>query len=210
MVLNPKLKGFTNYYRFVVSKGINHRISEEIWQKVYSWLRKQHSEKSANWVMKRYLTEYSPIKRTKTFGMNGLKLYLSQFMPIVRFRKVKSGIRVYDGDNEARVYWDKRSYTNGLNSIYSIQVERLFISQKGICPLCRRAITMDQIRDGEIHTHHLNPRPTSDDHKLTNLRLLHNDCHGQLHKVLSLDRMSELAEEHADYCNKDYLYHKVV
>ena len=32
MALNPKLKGFANYYRFVVSKHTYHRITGEIWQ----------------------------------------------------------------------------------------------------------------------------------------------------------------------------------
>ena len=210
LVLNPKLNGFTNYYRFVVSKRTNERISDEVWQRVYMWLRKQHRGKSAGWVMRRYLTKYSAMKRAKTFGMNGLRLYLPQFMPIVRFRKVKSGIRVYDGNNEARAYWEKRSYTNGLKSIYSIRVEKLFHRQKGICPICKRAITLEQIRGRKAHTHHLNPRSASDDHGLTNLRLLHNDCHVQLHRFLSMDRMSKLAGEHADYCNKDYLYQMVV
>jgi RNA-directed DNA polymerase len=208
LTLNPKLRGFTNYYRFVVSKRINQRISDEMWQRIYRWLRKQHTGKSAGWVMKRYLVQYKPSKMAKTFMMNGLRLYLPQFLPIVRYKKVKSEIRVYD--NEAKVYWEKRAYTNALNSIYSIQVERLFLRQKGICPLCKRTVTQEQIRDGEIHTHHSNPRSKSDDHRLTNLRLLHNDCHGQLHKVLSLDMMTKLAGEYVDYCNKDYLYQMVV
>jgi 5-methylcytosine-specific restriction endonuclease McrA len=76
--------------------------------------------------------------------------------------------------------------------------------------ICKRAIIQEQIHDGEIHTHHLNPRSRSDDHRLTNLRLLHDDCHGQLHKALSLDMMTKLAGEYVDYCNKDYLYQMVV
>jgi len=208
LTLNPKLRGFTNYYRFVVSKRINQRISDEMWQRIYRWLRKQHTGKSAGWVMKRYLVQYKPSKMAKTFMMNGLRLYLPQFLPIARYKKVKSEIRVYD--NEAKVYWEKRAYTNALNSIYSIQVEKLFLRQKGICPICKRAVTQEQIRDGEIHTHHLNPRSKSDDHRLTNLRLLHDDCHVRLHKVLSLDKMTKLAKEYIDYCNKDYIYQMVV
>ncbi|MBC8230163.1 hypothetical protein H8E77_11500 [bacterium] len=58
----------------------------------------------------------------KTFEMNRVKLYLPKFMPIVRFKKVKSGIRVYDNSEKARAYWEKRAYTNSLSSIYSIQI----------------------------------------------------------------------------------------
>lgn len=210
MVLNPKLRGFANYYRFVVSKRTYCKITGEIWQKIYRWICKSHPKKPVKWLMRRYLTEYHPLKMTKTFQMNGMKLYLPMFMPIVRFKKVRSGIRVYDGDKETRAYWEKRAYINALNSIYSIQVEKLFLQQKGICPIFRRAITLEELHDGEIHTHHLNPRSMSDDHRLTNLRLLHDDCHNQLHKFLSLDRMTKLAGDYVDYCNKDYLYQMVV
>jgi RNA-directed DNA polymerase len=210
IALNPKLKGFVNYYRFVVSKHTYHRMTGEIWQKTYRWICKSHPKKSVKWLMRRYLKEYHPLKPTKTFQMNGMKLYLPMFMPIVRFRKVRSGVGVYDVSEEARTYWEKRAYANALNSIYSIQIEKLFLRQKGICPICKRAIIQEQIHDGEIHTHHLNPHSRSDNHRLTNLRLLHDDCHGQLHKVLSLDKMTKLAGDYVDYCNKDYLYQMVV
>jgi RNA-directed DNA polymerase len=148
MALNPKLKGFVNYYRFVVSKHTYHRITGEIWQKIYRWICKSHPKKSVKWLMRRYLKEYHPLKATKTFQMiqiNGMKLYLPMFMPIVRFKKERSGIRVYGGDKEARTYWEKRAYANALNSIYSIQIEKLFLRQKGICPICKRAIIQEQI-----------------------------------------------------------------
>ncbi|MBD3181374.1 hypothetical protein GF312_03715 [Candidatus Poribacteria bacterium] len=73
---------------------------------------------------------------------------------------------------------------HGLNSIYSICLEKLFLRQKGICPVCKRRITPEQIRNSKFHIHHLILRSANDDHKLTNLRLLHNSCHIQLHVIL--------------------------
>ncbi|MBC8228811.1 HNH endonuclease [bacterium] len=210
MVLNPKLNGFANYYRFVVSQATYQKISNTIWQQIYKWLRQSHPKKSAQWVMRRYSKEYGRTQKSKTFEMNRVKLYLPKFMPIVRFKKIKSGIRIYDNSEKARAYWEKRAYTNSLSSIYSIQVAKLFKRQHGRCPICRKEITSVQVRQNAIHTHHLNPKSRSADHRLTNLRLIHDDCHIQLHRILSLEEMTNLAKQAIDYCDKDYLYQTFV
>jgi len=205
-VLNPKLSGFTNYYRFVVSKQTFQKITHEIWGKLYRWLRKSHPSKSAAWIWRRYVGAYKPASQSKTFQMRGVKLYLPLFMPITRYRKVKSGIRVYDQQIAARVYWQQRAYRNALSSIYSIRVEKLYKRQRGTCPLCRQSMQGEQIRQGTIQIHHLNPQTKRDDHRLSNLRLLHDDCHQQLHRILSRDEMAELADQQIDYCQPNYLY----
>ena len=203
--INPKLRGFANYYRFAVSKTTYQKMSHDIWRKVFRWLCKSHPNKSCKWVRKRYSTEYDPTKKTKTFEMNRVKLYLPQFMPIVRFRKIKSGVRVYDNSPQACAYWKERANVNALSSIYSVQVEKLYKRQHGRCPICRQEITGIQIHQSAIHLHHLNPLMKSDDLWLTNLRLLHENCHLELHRILSLDEMSKLATKGLDYCLKDYL-----
>jgi len=204
--LNPKLKGFANYYRFVVSRESFEKISNAIWWKVYRWLCKSHPTKSKKWVRDRYKTEYSPLKKTETFQQNGLKLFKPQMIPITRYTKVKSGMRVYDNSDETRNYWEERTYNNSLNSIYSIKVEKLFLRQHGLCPICRKQITGNQIQNYGLEQHHLNPQSIGENHKLTNLRLIHMDCHSQLHRILSLKEMERLTSQGIDYCNKDYLY----
>ena len=153
---------------------------------------------------------YNPIQQTQTFQMKGVKLYLPSLMPITRFRKVKSGLRVYDNSPGTRTYWQQRAYSNALWSIYSKQVEKLFKRQRGLCPLCRQPIQGEQIRNSKTHTHHLNPSVKRDDHHLSNLRLLHDDCHQQLHWILPLDEMALLASQQIDYCQQDYLHQTMV
>jgi len=210
LVLNPKLQGWANYYRFVVSQKTFEKISYGIFQQVYRWLCRSHSGKSRKWVLTRYLSAYDSIKKTQTFHMNGVRLYMPGFMPIQRFRQIRSGLRVYDNGAYARTYWQQRAYTNALLSIYSIRVEKLYKRQQGDCPLCRRSINGEQIRDNDIHIHHLNPQAKRGDHQLSNLQLLHDDCHSELHRILSLEQMNRLTEYKIDYCQKDELYKMVV
>lgn len=208
--VNPKLKGFTNYYRFQASKETFAKISIEVKRKVYRWLCKSHPNKPRRWVWKRYSIEQNQTRETKTFRMHNEQLYLPVFMPIVRYLKVRSGVRVYDNSKEAREYWAKRENQNALNSIFSIRVEKLFKQQHGLCPICRKEMTGEQIRDNSLRQHHLNPQSKSDNQQLTNLRLIHLDCHIELHRILSLSEMSKLAKSRIDYCRKDYLYQTFV
>jgi RNA-directed DNA polymerase len=207
--LNPKLKGFANYYRFVVSKRTLNKLTYQITEKTYRWLCKSHPNKSRRWVWKRYTTNYRN-QRTITFGMYCEHLYLPTFMPITRFTKVKRGRRVYDNSPETREYWLVREYKNSLDSIYSTRVEKLFKRQRGRCPVCRKEIAGEQIRNNDLHQHHLNPKSIRDEKKLSNLRLIHKDCHVELHRILSLEEMSKLALSGIDYCEKDYLYKSFV
>ena len=208
--LNPKLIGFSNYYRYVVSKETFSSMTKTIEDSVFRMLRKSHPNKSRKWVWVRYSTKHGAKHKTKTFFMNKERLYLPIFMPIKRFVPVKMGMRVYDNGEETKVYWKDRTYINSLISIYSIKVEKLYKRQMGNCPVCRKMMTGDEIINSKVHIHHLNPQSKVKDNKLTNLRLIHNDCHTELHRILSIEEMSKLAVAKIDYCHKDYLYETFV
>ncbi len=177
---------------------------------VYRMLRNSHPNKSRKWVWQRYSTDYSVTHKTKTFVMNKVHLYLPMFMPIKRFVQVKMGMRVYDNRKETKEYWNKRAFTNALNSIYSVRLEKLYKRQMGHCPICRKMMTGEQVGNNDLHIHHLNPQAEGGDYKLANLRLIHSSCHTELHRILSIDDMSKLAVDKIDYCHKDYLYETYV
>ncbi len=173
-------------------------------------LIRQVNPKLKGFKWRRYSTDQSVTHKTKTYFMKKERLYLPMFMPIKRFIPVKMGMRVYDNSKETIEYWEKRAYTNALNSIYSIRVEKLFKRQMGLCPICRKMITGEQVRNNDLRQHHLNPQSKGGNYKLANLRLIHSGCHTELHRILSIEEMSKLAEANIDYCHKDYLYETYV
>jgi len=126
------------------------------------------------------------------------KIRIIPLIPIVRFVKIKSGMRVHADDKETREYWQKRVYTNALSQVYTVKIERLMKTQKGICPCCGDPITKDDIADNKIHAHHMLPRSKGGTVKLNNLRLLHPEgakrsfqsCHVHAHQVLTRDEMA--------------------
>ena len=80
----------------------------------------------------------------------------------------------------------KREYVNARNSIYgSPNLMKLFKTQKGKCGYCKQPITEKHVKEATIHKYHMKPRSEGGDWKLSNLRLLHADCHTQLRSTCS-------------------------
>ncbi|MDH3604413.1 MAG: hypothetical protein OEU26_32810, partial [Candidatus Tectomicrobia bacterium] len=52
--LNPKIRGWANYYRTVVSKAVFGRLDFLTWEKLRHWAHRRHPTKTATWVTKRY------------------------------------------------------------------------------------------------------------------------------------------------------------
>jgi RNA-directed DNA polymerase len=89
--------------------------------------------------------------------------------------------RVYNKDPEVIEYWNIREYLNAFNQIESIKRSRLFSKQKGICPHCKGTIKQQDIQEQETHVHHVIPRSNGGKDSYSNLRLLHTECHREIH-----------------------------
>lgn len=53
-LLNPKLRGWANYYRHVVSKATFSYIDHALFDALCRWIRRRHRDKSAGWMRHRY------------------------------------------------------------------------------------------------------------------------------------------------------------
>ena len=90
-LLNPKITGWVNYYRSVVSSRTFSMIDEDIFQALTRWGIKRHSNKGKWWIVNKYYTPswrfYCTLK-----GKGGTKtpLYLKKAAntPIRRHRKI--------------------------------------------------------------------------------------------------------------------------
>jgi len=53
-LLNPVIQGWANYHRHIVASDAFKRVDHEIWRGLWRWAKHRHSNKSSQWVMKRY------------------------------------------------------------------------------------------------------------------------------------------------------------
>jgi len=194
--LNPIIRGWAMYYRHVVSKKIFTDLDHYIFQRVWRWALRMHHQKGKKWIYRRY---YKSIDGYKwTFKTEQHTLFRMVTIPIKRFVKVNNDHRVYS--EQSIEYWNKREFTNAIDSILgSGTLTKLFRTQKGICPFCTEQISQEDVREVNIHKHHMKPRSFGGDYKLGNLRLLHASCHRELHVTLTRNEMSEWIDKGLGY-----------
>ena len=53
-LLNPIIRGWAHYHRSVVAKETFKRVDCEIWQSLWQWAKRRHSEKSSDWIKEKY------------------------------------------------------------------------------------------------------------------------------------------------------------
>lgn len=102
-ILNPKITGWANYYRHVVSAKIFHSVDHEIYKALRKWIKRRHPHKNEAWRMRKYYRSSGLrnwIFSTKTHGADGEMKYVdlatASSIPIRRHVKIKSAAHPYD------------------------------------------------------------------------------------------------------------------
>ncbi len=113
-------------------------------------------------------------------------------IPIRRHVKVKKGMRVFNKDDKE--YWLKRE--NNQLALYGTH-RQLYDKQKGRCAYCEQDFNYED--RNTLHIHHLKPLKYDGETKLSNLRLIHQECHLNIHRLFSVEEMSELVNKGIDY-----------
>jgi RNA-directed DNA polymerase len=105
--LNPKIRGWANYHRHVVSKHTFVHVDSIIFCRIWQWARRRHPKKSSDWLKKKYFgqrrgRDWSFFSETcDDEGQPGkLWLHRASSTPIKRHIKVKGEANPYDPANE--------------------------------------------------------------------------------------------------------------
>jgi RNA-directed DNA polymerase len=192
--LNPMIRGWANYHAGQVSKEIYAKVDAEIWKALWKWARRGHPNKGKYWVKDRYWL--SAGNRNWVFGYNVkqkdgnkklVKLLNHADTPIVRHIKDKSDANPFDTNWET--YWEQRTYQSVMKeNTLNGQMKSLWLRQKGLCPICMQMIHAED----ELNIHHVIPKTLGGDNTLKNTRLLHGNCHRQLHSKNNLSVLPAL------------------
>jgi len=182
-ILTPVIRSWVNYHRHMVSKRTFVDVDCHIFRMLWSWARRRHPTKSARWVRQHYFRSVGgqnwvfavDVKmqdgKTKRYQLNK-----AAHIPIKRHIKVKSQANPYDPAWET--YFEQRLDNKMVNELQGrSQLLNLWLSQRGICPVCRQKIT----RQTGWHSHHLVWRSHGGGDEMGNRVLLHPNCHRQVH-----------------------------
>lgn len=111
--LNPKIRGWSNYYRHVVAKKAFRRVDHFIFEALWNWAKRRHPKKGLRWVKKKYFRTYRNDHWSffsKTVNEEGktefLDLFKARSIPIRRYIKLRSEANPYDPNY--RDYFNQR------------------------------------------------------------------------------------------------------
>jgi RNA-directed DNA polymerase len=134
--LNPIIRGWSAYYRTVVSSHVFGRLDQHVWALTYKWATYSHSNKPKHWVTARYFGQFNKARRDVwVFGDRASGAYLHKFAwtKIVRHHMVKGAASLDDPALEE--YWAMRRRAAPPPPIDKTRL-RLLKTQNGRCALC--------------------------------------------------------------------------
>lgn len=186
--LNPIIRGWTAYHRHIASKKSFSKLRHEIYKILWRWSKRRHPNKSSKWVRNKYFKHIrgdvwrfaceskSSSKQNNKTEPVVYKLVDPTKLPIKRHVKIISEANPYDKQWES--YFEKRlkyKMYHSLSGDRKLQI--LWNKQKGKCPVCSQLVTIET--DWDIH--HIHPKSKGGDDKVSNLQMLHINCHKQIH-----------------------------
>ena len=182
-LLNPKIRGWANYHRHVVSKRTFASVDHSIFYKLWQWARGRHPEKSSHWLKKKYF-EKRGTRDWCFFGetcddkgqLNKVGLYHANSTSIKRHVKVKGEANPYDPAFET--YFEAREGFHMRETFRGTRMLRyIWNEQRGLCTVCQLLIT----RTTGWRLHHCVPLVQGGSKSAENRVLLHPECHDKVH-----------------------------
>jgi RNA-directed DNA polymerase len=165
--LNPKIRGWANYYRTWVCQATFNRLDHMIWVKLRRWASRRHPHTSLQWVHNRYWHRRDDRERFATPKTPEGQVWLTHHSESSSLfhAKVTGNRSPYDGD---WVYWSRR---RGHYPTVPTRVAKLLKRQSGHCAYCGLYFQ----HDDQVEVDHMNGDRRNS--RYSNLQALHGHCH---------------------------------
>ena len=149
-ILNPKIRGWANYHRHVVSKYIFNKLDHLIWHQTLRWAKRRHPRKGYGWILKKYFKsikgithEFHCSERQEDGTLLEYTLAKMSAVPIRRHVKILGPVHPYDKGYDG--YFEKRTSEKWRNNSKRRYVENIItMFQKDKCPICQQKLTINQ------------------------------------------------------------------
>jgi RNA-directed DNA polymerase len=173
--LNPVIRGWSNYYRTVVSSEVYNGCDNVLFHQLRRWSKTRHPNKGSQWVRQKYWRTEG--NRHWVFATpEGAKLRTHGETHIRRHVKVRGKASPYDGN---LLYWSQRLKTHPL---LTGTLAKALQRQNGRCGWCGLLFTDEDIIEIDHRDRNRNNSAPS------NLFALHRHCHDERHAKDAEDR----------------------
>jgi RNA-directed DNA polymerase len=143
---------------------------------LWKWSTYRHSNKNHKWIKKKYFKTVGG--NNWVFTHKGTTLTRANNVKIVRHVKIKADANPYSNDWE--MYFEKRRENQMLKQVLVVEkLRKIWSSQKGRCLICNSPMT----KETQWDTHHIVKRSEGGADNISNLVMLHPNCHRQVHSL---------------------------
>lgn len=172
-ILNPKIRGWSNYHRHIVSKETFSYVDFQIYKALWRWCRRRHSKKGKWWVSTRYFHRIGTrnwVFAAKNQNSEMVHLIRAADTKIIRHTKIRQGANPYD--SEWQTYFEEREGDRMFEGMSGRKaLLRIWSKQKGKCTLCGDEIS--KVSGWRLHVTGKNVK-----------EMVHPGCHSKLHPEL--------------------------
>lgn len=149
--LNPVIRGWVNYHRYVVSSDTFAWVDYQIFNCLWQWAKRRHKKKGRRWIARRYWHHIGTRRWTFAAKLGKtesgqepryLALEYATNTKINRFKKIVAEANPFD--ERWAGYYEERDGERMLNSTKGrSRLLALWRSQKRCCPVCKDRITSE-------------------------------------------------------------------
>ncbi|QDZ40056.1 group II intron reverse transcriptase/maturase [Euhalothece natronophila Z-M001] len=177
--LNPIIRGKANYWNKVSSSKVFQELDNYIFRRECCFINRQHPTKPKYWKKERYYGRFN-LNRPDSkwyFGSKTNGMYLIQFSEFnIEYHKaVPYDYTPYNPDPVVQEHFKKKNHSEATK--LNKRNQRLANKQGYKCPHCGESLFNGEPYD----VHHRVPKKDGGSDKISNLVILHRECHKATH-----------------------------
>ncbi|WEM42113.1 group II intron reverse transcriptase/maturase [Photobacterium sp. DA100] len=182
--LNPMIKGWCNYHRWVCASETFKYVDYRIWKMLWQWCKRIHLNRRKRWIKSKYFKKAGDrnwvFSAPRPIGEDGhYRLLSAAKVKVDKHVKIRATANCYLPEDEQ--YFEKRKVQRLKRSLVgSMKLWRLVERQDFKCAVCHQQFNSKE----EWDVHHIIRRVDGGSDRNENLMVLHVNCHRQLHSAL--------------------------
>lgn len=173
--LNPKLRGWAEYFRAATSTRIFSKIGWIVYQQIMALLKRKYRGITKRKIVQKCFTKEEG-NRWVFFSKDPKRKRITLFQigwVNIKRQSIAPYINPYLPENAQLI---KKRIEKQSSLILNKLKESLSKRQKGFCVHCTQPLLLGE----ELETHHVIPKKLGGSDKIKNLQLLHRTCHVQI------------------------------
>jgi len=188
-ILNPKISGWANYHRSVVSKRTFTKLDNFLWRSIYRWAKRRHPKKGYRWIIEKYFksikennNRFSCTEILENGATVEFTLKLMAYTPIRRHTKIQGCAHPYDQKYDE--YFERRTSEKWKHNSKRSTAKHIISSfQEDKCPCCKEQLTINDRWCISLRT-----KPSlGGEYKLDNIDIIHGACYDKWQNIHACD-----------------------